>query len=275
MAVKKRLEIDIAKRRPSFAMKGAHTHSWYELFCLQSGSCELTIGDIVWNCQPGAVAIITPDTPHMTKYSGNVACSRVSLEFTSQYIHHISSEPSLANSFNAITNGVFQLFESDVITINHYLNQLFEEKNSPDELSDVVSSCIITELLSLLMRKFEHIPDTGRAKQSDNTIQLALLYIEKNYTQNISLDMLANMFSLNPSYFSKKFKSVVGTGFKEYLTNLRIIHSERLLLETQKSITEIAMLCGFDNSNYYGDSFRKKNRVSPSEFRKKKGFLLE
>ena len=44
-----------------------------------------------------------------------------------------------------------------------------------------------------------------------------------------------------------------------------------MLLETNKNITEIAFECGFENINYYGDAFKQKNGVSPTEYRKLKG----
>lgn len=274
MASKKRFEIDIATRTPGFCMKGAHSHSWYEIFCLQSGHCELTIGDIVWQCEPGSVAIIAPDVPHKTYYVGDVECTRVNLEFTADYIEHINNSPKLSMSFNTVINGVSQLFDNDFIAINRYFNDLVEEQGSTDIYSDYIRKSILTQLLARIMRNFEKAPDAKEQRPTDNIIQLALLYMEKNYNKNITLNMLAQMYHLNDSYFSKKFKTVCGTGFKEYLTNLRIIHSERLLLETSKSITEISFLCGFESSNYFGDAFRKKNKVSPSQFRKAKGFNL-
>ena len=48
-----------------------------------------------------------------------------------------------------------------------------------------------------------------------------------------------------------------------------------MLLETGMSITEIAFECGYDNSNYYGDAFKKVNGVSPSTFRKLKGNIVD
>ena len=79
------------------------------------------------------------------------------------------------------------------------------------------------------------------------------------------------MYQLNPSYFSSKFKSVNGIGFKEYHNNVRIIRAEKLLLETDMSITEIAMKCGYETSNYFGDAFRRINNCSPSQFRRMNG----
>lgn len=100
---------------------------------------------------------------------------------------------------------------------------------------------------------------------------LPLIILMKIFRAGSHSQILQNVFHLNPSYFSKRFKTVIGTGFKEYINNLRITKSEKMLLETNKNITEIAFECGFENSNYYGDAFKQKNGVSPTEYRKLKG----
>ena len=50
---------------------------------------------------------------------------------------------------------------------------------------------------------------------------------------------------------------MTGFGFKEYIINVRIKHACELLLNTNKSITTIAFECGFNDSNYFGDAFRR------------------
>ena len=45
-----------------------------------------------------------------------------------------------------------------------------------------------------------------------------------------------------------------------------------LLLETNKSITDIAFECGFNDSNYFGDAFRKAKGISPHKYRKNETF---
>jgi YesN/AraC family two-component response regulator len=78
---------------------------------------------------------------------------------------------------------------------------------------------------------------------------------------------------MSPAYCSRKFKSVTGFGFKEYLTNIRIREASRLLLTTSKSITEIAEACGFGDGNYFGDAFKKIKGVPPRVFRKMQGVV--
>ena len=86
------------------------------------------------------------------------------------------------------------------------------------------------------------------------------------------LEDMSDKFHISRSYLSKKFKAVTGFGFKEYIVNVRIKNACRLLLETNKSITDIAFECGFNDSNYFGDSFRKIKGISPRKYRKNETF---
>ena len=93
--------------------------------------------------------------------------------------------------------------------------------------------------------------------------------IAENFKNNISLKDVAEFLNLNPTYFSSKFKAFHGIGFAEYLRNARINHAEWYLIETDLSLSDVADECGFCNSNYFGDTFKLVNGISPSEFRKK------
>ena len=148
--------------------------------------------------------------------------------------------------------------------------------------SDIFSNCMLKMYFqTLVVRILRYINDASilivnnNTRATDEALQIAVDYINEHFKNNITLDDMAELLHLNPSYFSKKFKSANGLGFKEYLNNVRINHSEKLLLETGMSITEIAFECGYDNSNYYGDAFKKVNGVSPSTFRKLKGNIVD
>ena len=80
--------------------------------------------------------------------------------------------------------------------------------------------------------------------------------------------MAASEAGLTPTYFSRKFKEVVGTGFRDYVNFIRLGGAASLLRTTQLSIQEISRRCGFNSANYFGDAFRSAYGISPREFRK-------
>ena len=97
--------------------------------------------------------------------------------------------------------------------------------------------------------------------------------VYENCHSHITLSDTALKFHISRSYLSKKFKAVTGFGFKEYLINIRIQNACRMLLETNRSITDISLSCGFNDSNYFGDAFRHVKGVSPNHYRKNREMI--
>ena len=61
--------------------------------------------------------------------------------------------------------------------------------------------------------------------------------------------------------------------FKDFLNRTRISHAERLLLETNLPMSDVASLCGYESGNYFGDVFKKTKGISPIKFREAKGYI--
>ena len=95
-----------------------------------------------------------------------------------------------------------------------------------------------------------------------------LHYIDDNYGNDLTLPGLAKKFGLSESGLSKKIKAFTNMTFKEYLTKTRIEAAKSLLISSEKSITEIAVLCGYNSSNFFGDVFKKNMGMSPSSYKK-------
>ena len=99
-------------------------------------------------------------------------------------------------------------------------------------------------------------------------IQDILNYIMKEYMNDISIKQIAHDFNISESALSKKFKAFTGYRLKEYIIYVRMEAAKHLLINSDKSITEIALECGFSDGNSFGDSFYRLNGISPSKYRK-------
>ncbi|MDD3241094.1 MAG: AraC family transcriptional regulator [Lachnospira sp.] len=227
------------------------------------------------------MVFIPADTLHKTTYLDGKAHERVYIEFTLDYASEIIQAIGLERFENLLYNNFFTVPSQFIRIVDHIYAMLIREKQHSDSFSECAIKNLFQQLLILLMRSFDKPLEQNTALISspvqvlDETIQNAMNYISKNFSQNITLDLVAQKLHLNASYFSKKFKSINGFGFKEYLNTIRINHSEKLLLETNLSITEIAFQCGYQNSNYFGDAFKHLNKISPTEFRRIKGNIKD
>lgn len=103
--------------------------------------------------------------------------------------------------------------------------------------------------------------------QSSDAAKKAVVFIGRNFSQNITLSQVAEHVHLNPAYFSVLFKQTIGYSFKEYLNMVRIEESKRLLANTNSSIMDIAGACGFEGQSYFSKIFRKYTGMTPKQFR--------
>ena len=94
-------------------------------------------------------------------------------------------------------------------------------------------------------------------------------YVQQHYSTDLTTEEICRVFYCSRSYFSHAFKKEVGTGFREYLTQIRIDHAKRLLRYSNLSVTEIAVSVGFADSNYFSNVFKKQIGCSPLAYRKK------
>lgn len=100
-----------------------------------------------------------------------------------------------------------------------------------------------------------------------NTLEAAKQYIQDHFRENIDREAVANVACITPNYLSKRFHAETGMSLREYVNQLRIAEAKRLLLSTNKSVSEIAGEVGFDNISYFSTVFRKLCGMSPVDWK--------
>lgn len=118
------------------------------------------------------------------------------------------------------------------------------------------------------------MPVVASSGAGERKLRTACQYIEKFHHRKITLDEVAGKVLLSPYQLCRLFRKKTGFAFREYLVRFRLIRAESLLLGTSASITEIACAVGFSDCSNFQRLFRKKNSITPREFRKNGGMTL-
>ena len=106
-------------------------------------------------------------------------------------------------------------------------------------------------------------------KERDITrLDEVLGYLRKNKTGTVTLEEAAAVAKMSPKSFCRFFKANTGKTLVEYLHELRIGEACRLLLETDRTISEIALDCGFNNLSNFNRRFRELKEMTPREYRR-------
>ncbi len=248
-------------RGDTTAVQPDHYHGFYEIFCLLSGKCRFLLRDQVYELEKGDLVFITPGELHHSRYYPGISCEMVDILFKKSFLYQdvIGDAPSFMGSIPSLYLAEF--FE--------LLSHMLSESAGLDEYSGDFTTCYLQQLLLFLARhSVMHQPEPELINVRDADIQQATRYIYQNFRRPLTLEDVAAVASLSPTYFSKKFKLVTGMGFKEYLNYVRLKHAQTALLTTGNTITDIALECGFNDSNYFKDLFRKVYGRSPREYRK-------
>ena len=250
-----------------------HVHPFHEIFYLSSGECTSFIDHNIYKFGKGDLVIVPGGCLHKTVYTGKGIHERIVISFRQEITDWIKEQIGAEYLKNCMVPGVINIPEKRRNYVDSLLDKLMFENDTPDILSTAFIKAGLVELLLFIIRCKEYEDNVIKEIDVDNRkIQEVATYIFEHYTENILLEDVADKFDMNKSFLSKRFKTATGFGFKEYIINLRIQNACRLLLETNKSITDIAFECGFNDSNYFGDSFRKIKGISPRKYRKNETF---
>ena len=114
----------------------------------------------------------------------------------------------------------------------------------------------------------QHVIQPAVRVHKGHDLSSLLHVLRERYADTFTVSEAARMVNVSPNHFCRVFKQVTGKTLIEYLHLLRINEAERLLLETDLPITEIAGNVGFSNMTYFGRIFKKMKAVTPSEIRK-------
>jgi len=106
-------------------------------------------------------------------------------------------------------------------------------------------------------------------KQSNQTKALykILLYVDKHYSTDCTLKVVARHLQYDYPYLSKLFGKLMNMTFTEYLNHYRISQACYLVENTRQSIDEVAINCGYNNLRTFHRNFRKITNHSPKEYR--------
>ncbi len=132
----------------------------------------------------------------------------------------------------------------------------------PSEKLSRASAMLSVVALYLADEKFIDV-----SPEENDTTDVVINYIGKNYAEKFTLNGLAKMAKLSPNYFTKKFKEKVGQPPLKYVNTLRIQQAKFLLEHTDKPINTVMEEVGFWDAAHFSKLFKLETGYSPSKFR--------
>jgi AraC family transcriptional regulator len=157
------------------------------------------------------------------------------------------------------------------LDLEHCMERLIAEHRRPTPESTIVARGILHELIVWIIRdhRAEQLRRESEPTAHSPPIAKVMDWLREHLDENVSVSDLADVGGLSPSYFRRLFHREVGSSPRDYVTQMRTEQAKRLLTESDRSITEIAMELGYSTSAYFTAVFHRETGTTPSEFRRR------
>lgn len=154
--------------------------------------------------------------------------------------------------------------------LNACHHSLYLDHYKQDFSNRIMNSATINNLYAqgeCMIIKFGKLVGKNKMNQS-LPVKTAITYIHDHYQDSIRIEDLCQITFISKAHLSSLFKKETGLTIVEYIKNHRIKQSQYLLKNTNHSILEISLECGFEHANYFSSIFKKAVGMTPSAYRK-------
>ncbi|MEN8227884.1 MAG: AraC family transcriptional regulator [Bacteroidota bacterium] len=261
-------EIQLAERLPKI-----HSHKNFELNYIVSGSGRRIVGDNISSFEKGDLVLLGPEVPHSWEILESQKNSPPSCITTHFYENIIGSGffniPELENVESLLkqSNRGISFRGSKIKKIKIKLERLvnLEGLESYIELLNIFNDLLQVETFEYLASASD-LP-VKFTKDLDR-INSVYEYVFLNIEEGIKLEDVAGLLHMAPGSFCRYFKKKTNRTFTQYVKSVRIGIAAKMLVETEKSITQICYDSGYNNLANFNHYFKSLMNKTPSDYRK-------
>src|SRR5258706_8411624 len=250
-----------------------HSHSELELNFIQNAKgAKRVIGDHIEEIEELELVLVGSNVPH--GWFTHKCKSPEIKEITIQFHSDLFDEKFLERNQMSFIRSMFErsirgiLFSPE--TTRALMPRLIQlpHKHGFDSVLELMS--ILHDLsTSRNMKMLSNVTFSNMESLSYNSrrIKNIMEYLTNNFDKNVSLGEAAKIAGMTDVAFSRFFKLRTGKTFIDTLNEVRLGHASRMLIDTTRSVNEVAYTCGFNNMSNFNRIFKNKKHSTPKEFR--------
>lgn len=252
-------------RNAGYQFKG-EKHSFFELTYVDRGCMITEVEGTKYELKEKELMIYGPGQFHTQSIPEGCSCSYVTIIFDMEtVIYDVES-----NHYELLLNKVFG-YDKKIYTL---IKTFVMESTSQIPYMNSLMLCLLQEtIIRLLQSEFigekHDKPITGaRQHYQDELLEKILAYIDETIYEPITIAEICQKFSMSRSSLQILFKENLNQPPKKYINELKLEKSRQMICENKYTISEIALMLGFNSIHYFSRSFTQKYHMAPSEYSK-------
>lgn len=247
-----------------------HHHNFYEVFFLIDGDVQYWVEGSLYHLSPGDIMLINPMTLHRPILNNDCkAYERIVLWINKDFLNVISPvEGELAHCFDDSKEDHSVFIQPDSLQYSLLVSrfsELVREYYGKEYAGEMCAYGIFIQLMAELNRIASFAKKSDNHPEQSTLVSSVLEYINKHYSEEISLDILSKKFYVSKYHLSHEFSSVVGISVYRYIVLKRLIIA-RQMLQQGISAGEVSTLCGFNDYTNFFRAFKAEYGINPRSF---------
>lgn len=256
-----------------------HIHDCYELYYSISGGKQFLIDNRFYPISPGDLFVINQYESHKLSQVDSMIHERIVFSIHPDYTKRLSTASTDLDlcfshrpvgfqhrlSLSKEQQQRFLYYVNKILSADGYAHDIIEQAAFMELLVMINSlSASLSAIADSAVREIE-TPDPPNAYKYNRQVDDILVYINRNISSPISIELLAGEFFLSESYLCRIFKSATGTTINKYITARRISIAKGLLNEGL-SVSEVFDRSGFTDYSAFFKAFTKAVGISPKKY---------
>ena len=238
-------------------MVKAHTHEYYyHLVYIISGRCNFTINSQPYTLSDNMLTIARPEEVFSWCNTGETPVTTYELKFS---VLDEELRDAIAQLPPVITSTMFTKI---------LLEKIAREKDSRrPNFAEYISIYLNVLLYDLKREEAPDSPSGSSVGEGKTPSQIASLYIEEHFSDELSLENIADAVGFNKSYLATVFKRATGITVNEYIYKTRVYKACELIAYSDLPLAEVSNMTGFKNVQHFNRVFKKHIGIPPGEYR--------
>lgn len=262
--------IVVADRHPQ-PIFAEHRHDFCELVLVWRGNGLHILNGRPWRITRGDLFYVCAEDCHSYTAVNNLVLQNI-LYCPERFHWPIPFSELVPDAIASANSRHWRLSQSGIAPIRQVIQHLSQEAASPDTLSQSLAETLFLQLL-LLLKRYRYQAECGPATGPGQGVEHLIGAIAADIAKPFALAAFCEQQGVSERKMRQHFMAQTGMTISHYQRQLKICQAQYLLSHTRLKVAEVAMRCGFGDSNYFSVVFARETASTPLQWRQRAAAL--